>query len=115
MAFRVEIAPQAFDDLDQIAEYIRTRGSRESAERWLNGIIDDIRSLQEMPGRCARAEESDEVGAEVRILLHGKRNRRYKVYFAVREETQTVHVFHIRHWARKPVSVEEMQNLAGET
>jgi hypothetical protein len=36
MAFRVEIAPQAFEDLDNISAYIRQRGSFESAERWFN-------------------------------------------------------------------------------
>ena len=33
MAFRVEISPQAFQDLDMISAYIRRRGSFESAER----------------------------------------------------------------------------------
>jgi plasmid stabilization system protein ParE len=39
MAFRVEISPQAFEDLDSISAYIRHRGSFESAERWFNGIV----------------------------------------------------------------------------
>lgn len=39
MAFRVEISPQAFEDLDRISAYIRHRGSFESAERWFNGIM----------------------------------------------------------------------------
>jgi plasmid stabilization system protein ParE len=46
MAFRVEIAPQAFEDLDSIADYIRERSSFAVAEKWFNGIIDDIASLR---------------------------------------------------------------------
>jgi plasmid stabilization system protein ParE len=111
MAFRVEIAPQALEDLDEIADYIKAAVSFETAQVWFNGIIDEIRSLRQMPGRCARAEESDEIGADVRVLLHGKRNRRYKVYFAIRRETQAVHVFHVRHWARKPLSEDALQDL----
>ena len=45
MAFRVEISPQAFEDLDIISAYIRRRASFESAERWFNGVIAAIRTL----------------------------------------------------------------------
>jgi len=99
MGFRVEIAPQAYADLDAIADYIEERGSFASAERWFNGIIDAIESLKAQPGRCPLAGESEELRAEVRLLLYGKRNRRYKVYFGIDSETETVRVFHVRHWA----------------
>ena len=35
MAIRVEISPRAFADLDQIASYIKERGSFEQAQKWL--------------------------------------------------------------------------------
>jgi plasmid stabilization system protein ParE len=111
MPFRIEIAPQAFEDLDSIAEHIGRHGSTESASRWFNGIIDAIRTLGEMPSRCPLADESEDVRAEVRLLLHGKRNRRYKVFFAIHRETETVRVFHVRHWARKPADADEMKDL----
>lgn len=114
MAFRVELAPQAFDDLDSIATYIRSRTSFAMAERWFNGIIDDIASLSEMPERCFRASESDILGTEIRLLLHGKRNRRYKIYFAIEEQTRTVNIFHIRHWAMRPADADELGDLLGE-
>jgi len=49
MVFRVEISPQAFDDLDLISAYIRQRGSFESAERWFNGILAAIQALRDTP------------------------------------------------------------------
>lgn len=104
MAFRVEIAPRALSDLDAIAEYITERGSFEQAEQWFNGIVDAIASLKDMPRRCPVAAESKELGREVRLLLHGKGNRRYKIYLSVCPETSTtgvVRVFHVRHWARQ--------------
>ncbi len=85
MAFRVEISPRAFNDLDEIAEYIKQRSSFEQAEKWFNGIIAAIRSLEHLPHRCLVAEESEELGQEVRVLLYGKRDRRYKVYYSVQE------------------------------
>jgi plasmid stabilization system protein ParE len=58
MAFRVEISPQAFEDLDSISAYIRHRGSFESAERWFNGIMAAIKTLCDAPQRCPLAGES---------------------------------------------------------
>jgi plasmid stabilization system protein ParE len=111
MAFRVEVSPEAFGDLDAIAAYIRRRGSYESAERWFNEIIDAIRALGEMPNRCPLAELSRELEAEVRLLSHGRSHRRYKIYFAVHTETEIVRVFHVRHWARKPADADEIEEL----
>ena len=77
MAFRVEIAPRAFSDLDGIAACIKERGSNESARGWFNGIIGAMRALSNMPSRCPVAEESEAFGQLVHLLLHGRRNRTY--------------------------------------
>jgi plasmid stabilization system protein ParE len=117
MAFRVEIQPQAFEDLDSIAGYIKTRSSFRAAEKWFNGMMDDIASLKEMPERCAVAPESEELESEVRILLHGRRNRTYKIYFSIDRKNKTegvVSVFHIRHWARKPLIDEDLEALTDD-
>ena len=115
MAFRVEVSPEALANLDAIATHIRERGSFESAERWFNGILDAIRSLDELPSRCPLADESEDLQTEVRLLLYGKRNRRYKIYFAIHHESQTVRVFHVRHWAMKPAEADELQDLMDES
>jgi plasmid stabilization system protein ParE len=80
MVFRVELAPRAFADLDSIAGYIRERESFESAEKWFNAILRAIESLAEMPQRCRVAEESRDLGREVRVLLYGRKNRAYRVF-----------------------------------
>jgi len=87
MAFRVEISPRAFNNLDEIAEYIKQRGSFEQAQKWFNGIIAAIRTLEDLRHSCPVADESEELGQEVRLLLYGKRNRRYKVYYSVQQTT----------------------------
>lgn len=117
MAFRVEIEPQAFDDLDQIANWIQLGSSFETAQKWFNGMMDAISTLREMPARCSLAPEAQELGYEVRLLLHGRRNRTYKIYFDIRYDTAAdgvVRIFHVRHWARRPLTNEEMEELTGD-
>ena len=114
MAFRVELSPQAFGDLDKISTYIEERSSLAIAAAWFDGIFAAIRSLSEMPSRCPIFEDSKELGVEVRVLLHGKRNRRYKIYFSTQAEDERVIVFHVRHWARKPVEADELEDLMDE-
>ncbi len=118
MAFRVDLAPRAVTDLDAIAEYIKQSGSFEQAENWFNGAIHAIASLKNMPSRCSVADESEELGREVRFLLYGSRNRAYKVYFSIHHETPStgaVRVFHVRHWARKGLDSGELQGLVDES
>ena len=117
MACRVEISPRAFNDLDEIAEYIKQRSSFEQAEKWFNGIIAAIRTLEHSPHRCPVANESEELGQEVRLLLYGKRNRRYKVYYSAQRTTPstgTVRVFHVRHWARRSLDPNQLRKLMGD-
>ena len=80
MAFHVDVQPQAFDDLDLIVEYIKERSSFAIAEKWVNGIMDRMATLEEMPERCPIAPESEEIGQPVRVLLYGRKNRTYKVF-----------------------------------
>ena len=114
MAFRVEIAPRAFDDLDEIADYIKKRGSFESARQWFNGILDAIAALNEMSLRCPIVEESEALGQDVRLLLYGRHTRRYQIYYSVHDETHTVRVFHVRHWARRDLEAEDLRQLTNE-
>ncbi|MGD0126034.1 MAG: type II toxin-antitoxin system RelE/ParE family toxin [Terriglobia bacterium] len=110
MAFRVEIAPRAFHDLDEIAGYIEQQASFEQAEQWFNAI----RTLGEFPHRCPIADESRALGYEVRVLLHGKRNRQFKVFYSVQQKTPStgsVRVFHVRHWARTRLHTDALREL----
>lgn len=117
MAFRVEVSPRAFDDLDALADYIQSHGGFERAEKWFDEMIAAIASLKDMPGRCPVADESEDLGQEVRFLLYGKRSHMYKVYFSVQGQTQTsgtVRVLHVRHWARHGLTADEFDLLTEE-
>ncbi|MEO8096301.1 MAG: type II toxin-antitoxin system RelE/ParE family toxin [Acidobacteriota bacterium] len=107
MAFRVSLAPQALRELDEITNYISRRGSLAIAERWFNKIFAEIYSLSQMPSRCPISDTSADAGMEIRMLLHGQRNRQYKVYFTIKVKQRLVHVLHVRHWARTPLNGKE--------
>ena len=83
MAFRVEITPQAFDDVDSIATYIKQQSSFGVAQKWFNGVMDAIGSLTHMPARCPVAPESADIGQEARMLIRGRKTRAYRIYFAI--------------------------------
>jgi plasmid stabilization system protein ParE len=108
MAFRVDLPPSVLADLS--AMYLRIRqDAPHNAADWLRGMAQTIFSLENMPGRCPVVEESQEAETEVRMLLYGRRNREYKIYFAIRGET--VQVLHVRHWARRALTPEDLQRL----
>jgi plasmid stabilization system protein ParE len=117
MGFEVRVTQEAYGDLDAIAEFLKGQASIDVARRWFAGIIGAIDSLSEMPARCPLAPEAKELEAELRILLHGRRNRAYKIYFKIKQDDQlngSVLVFHIRHWARKPLTNQELEELTDD-
>ena len=96
-----------------MVEHIKTSSSFAVAEKWFNGVMNGIASLEEMPARCPVASESDDLGYEIRVLLYGRKNRPYKIYFAIKNETATqgvVSVLHVRHWARQRLTNIELED-----
>ena len=117
MAFRVEIGPQALADIAAIYRQIEPDAPLNAA-RWMISVAEAIYSLENMPARCPVASESEDLEQGVRFLLHGRKNRAYKIYFAIRHETPvsgTIRVLHVRHWAREAVSAFELQKIMDES
>jgi len=106
MKFRVVIQPPAKLDIDAAFVYLAQRAP-DAAERWLNGLEDAIQSLGTFPRRCGIAPEGREFPEEIRQLIYGRRRRRYRVLFVIRK--RVVHVLHVRHGARRPMSGDEIQ------
>jgi plasmid stabilization system protein ParE len=116
MGFEVLITDEAFADLDSIASFIRAHASIDVARKWFAAIVSAIETLEEMPSRCPLAPEAGELGEDVRLLLHGPKNRAYKIYFKIQQpgsSRASVKVFHVRHWARKPLTDEEIEEFNG--
>lgn len=70
----------------------------EAADRWFYDIYDTIGSLEMFPERCPLAPESKFLNHEIREILHGRRQYKYRILFTVTENE--VHVLHVRHGAR---------------
>jgi plasmid stabilization system protein ParE len=69
----------------------------DAADRWFDGIYDTIGSLEIFPERCPFAPESEFFNLEIREILHGRRQRQYRILFTVRK--YEVHILHVRHGA----------------
>jgi hypothetical protein len=105
MAFDVLVTDEAFADLDSLAEFIRSQSSIEVSRRWFSSMIAVIDSPSAMPERCPMASDVALFGSGVRLLLHGRGNRKYKIYFRIKrpERSQSTD------WARNPMSSEEAE------
>jgi plasmid stabilization system protein ParE len=105
VTYRVILQPRAERDIQQAARWIRDQAKSSAiALRWVRGIRSKIASLAANPQRCPVDPDSDAYGEEVRVLLHGKRQRKYRVLFAVRGDI--VHVLTVRHAARQSLADE---------
>lgn len=103
MSFKVVIQPNAAEEIEATYRYLASQVP-ETAARWFNGLEEAIYSLEKHPGRCALAPENDAVGREIRQLLYGRRNRKYRVLFTL--QGSEVHVLHFRHWAERPQDID---------
>lgn len=95
-SYGVIVQPRAERDIEQAYHYLLSHAPA-TADRWLNGILEAILSLEEMPSRCAVAPESAHVSRVVRHLIHDD----YRIIFLVQE--RHVRVLTVRHSARKPL------------
>jgi plasmid stabilization system protein ParE len=93
----VIVETPAQQDIEAAYLWIAERDS-EAADRWLNSIYDTIGSLELFPERCQLAPESRFFDREIREVLHGRRQYKYRILFTLSEGA--VHILHVRHGAR---------------
>ena len=102
MAFRVEPTAAAKQDARDILAWLRSQQAGESGLRWFQGMQKAITSLTEIPTRCAFAPENKTFPYEVRHLLYGSSQHRYRILFTI--EGEVVTILHIRHGRRTPLA-----------
>jgi hypothetical protein len=68
-----------------------------------------VATLETIPNRRGLARESDSFDEEIRQLLCGKRQHKYRILFAVRGNE--VRVLHVRHAARQSLGEEESREF----
>jgi plasmid stabilization system protein ParE len=106
MAYRIDLSPTAFDDVDGIVSYI-ANDSPENANRWRHQLFDKISHLVLMPHAYALAPENAFCSHEVRQFLFG----RYRILFTICDEDQHVYVLTVRHGARRFLTGDEIAEI----
>jgi plasmid stabilization system protein ParE len=101
MAFRVRTSARARRDLDAIVGRLLSQGAGDAGLRWFQGLREAIASLANLPERCAFAPENASLPYDVRQLLYGRRQHRYRVLFTI--DGDTVLILHIRHGRQRPL------------
>ena len=107
-AYHLVILPQAEADIRAGHAYLAEHSS-EAATRWVRLVKAAMSSLEEMPLRAPTAPEAEKLGFPLRQLLYGQRPGVYRIVFRVLEVEREVHVLTVRHSARRPFSVDEME------
>ena len=101
MIYRIELADTAKADLREVTRWIRDEASPAAANRWLDGLLNAANTLRKQPLRCPLAAESDRFAEDIRLLLHGRRRKKYRILFTIRGDA--VVILYVRHIARDEI------------
>ena len=96
--YRVIVTPEARDQIKEIVDYWEDKESAAKAERTLDGILEGIDSLADMPTRHAPVPSISKRGTMYRRIL----SKPYRIVFTIDEEEITVTVVDIDHERRHP-------------
>jgi plasmid stabilization system protein ParE len=103
MIYRVIIEPTAERGIRDAIRWIAARGSPAAAAKWYNGLVKKVSTLTTQPFRCPIAAENDKFPEEIRELLYGRRNNRFRIIFTVRDDL--VLVLYVHHGARDEIEL----------
>ena len=95
--FRVTILEPAELDIEEAFRWL-AEGDELAAIRWYNRLMEVIFSLDVFPERCPLAPENKYFPGEIREILHGRRQHKYRILFDIKDDE--VRVLHVRHGAR---------------
>lgn len=98
LVFEIEITATALAEAEDYVLFIREkRRDPLGAERWWNGLLEAIYSLERLPRRCSVIPERDSFDGELRQLIYFS----HRIIFSVAKRTVTV--VRIYHGARYPL------------
>lgn len=106
MKHQVRMTLKAEADVETVLGWFRDRQAIDAGSRWVVNLLRAVDTLADHPLRCGVAEESEDLGVEIRQLRIGKRQGAYRVLFLV--DGQTVHILRVRHGAQDRLSREDL-------
>ena len=98
MTYRLRVTARAVADADEAYAWIAEHLSPAQADRWYEGLFEQMETLTRRPTRCPVRPESDKFPEELRQLLYGKRKSKHRIIFTIRD-TDVV-VLYVHHAAR---------------
>jgi hypothetical protein len=92
LAFRVDITEAALADAENYVEYVRReKGDTVGAERWWNGLLDALFSLEQLPARGSLVVEAALRTRRLRQILY----QSHRIVFHLDEQREVVRVLQI--------------------
>ena len=85
-----------------IGDYIVSQQAPEAARRFVKSPRRRVAELKTFPEGYGLAPEAQEVGVELRQMIHGM----YRVLYTVDQQAVTIHA--VRHGARRPLRSDEL-------
>jgi len=99
VAHEVIIGRTAYAEAEAYAQFILDQSNDELASnKWWNGLLDAIFSLESMPGRCPVIPERSWSDIKLHQLLYES----HRVIFQIGPDT--VHVLRVYHASQKPLT-----------
>lgn len=98
MKYRVVVTPEAQAGIRESFRYIYERAPLNAA-RWLQGLLDEMDTLERFPERCPRAREREHLKGDLRQLLY----KSHRIVFTIDKTERAVYVLHVRHSKRRAV------------
>ena len=98
MRYQVRLTNQAEADVESVLRWFASQRAMSAGATWLSALMARLDTLETNPDGCRIADESDDIGSEIRELLFGKRRGMYRLLFRI--DLQTVHILRIWHTAR---------------
>ncbi len=106
MKYRVLISEKAEADIDGVLAWFQEQLATDAGHQWFAAIWKAIDTLEIKPERCALADESTDLGLEIRELLFGRRRGTYRILFSI--SGKTVHILRVWHSARDIIQPEDL-------
>jgi plasmid stabilization system protein ParE len=104
MAFKVIVMPSAVGDLEHHADLIAADSATHSS-RWLREAWELIFSLSEMPKRFAPIPESEEIGSELRSVMHYS----HRIVYRVKDAEGVVEILRVWYGSRDVIGGEDLR------
>jgi len=112
MSYRVDLSSTAQADADAAFLSFSKYSTAKQAQKWYQGLIKEISSLQTMPYRCAIARENAFFSQEIRQLIYGKGQHTYRILFTVLDGSAqpTGRVLHVRNALQRTLGDADEEN-----